>query len=50
MTMQEYLIRKLEMVMPEEDNGIAYELEALKAQAVLRGQSCVGFFCSGGFD
>lgn len=35
MTMQEYLIRKLEMVMPEEDDGIAYELEALKAQAVL---------------
>lgn len=35
MTMQEYLIRKLEMVMPEEDEGLTYELEALKAQAVL---------------
>lgn len=34
MTMQEYLIRKLCMVMPEED-GISYEPEALKAQAVL---------------
>lgn len=35
MTMQEYLIWKLEMVMPKEDDSIAYELEALKAQAVL---------------
>lgn len=35
MTMQEYLIRKLEMVMPEEDGSFTYELEALKAQAVL---------------
>ena len=35
MTMQEYLILKLEMVMPAEQYGISYELEALKAQAVL---------------
>ncbi len=44
MTMQEYLIRKLEMVMPEEDNGIAYELEALKAQAVLLRTELCGLF------
>ncbi len=36
MTMQEYLIRRLEMIMPmENDSGIDYEPEALKAQAVL---------------
>lgn len=35
MTMQEYLIRKLYMVMPEEEDGMRYETEALKAQAVL---------------
>ena len=34
MTMQEYLIRKLKVVMPKEDD-IIYEPEALKAQAVL---------------
>lgn len=33
LSMQEYLIRKLEIVMEDED--ISYELEALKAQAVL---------------
>lgn len=35
MSMQEYLIRKLYMVMPESEDGIFYEEEALKAQAVL---------------
>ncbi len=35
MTMQEYLIRKLHLVMPEEEDGSFYEEEALKAQAVL---------------
>ena len=35
MTMQEYLIRKLRLVMPEEEDGSFYEEEALKAQAVL---------------
>ncbi len=35
MTMQEYLIRKLQIVMPQEENGISCEPEALKAQAVL---------------
>lgn len=36
MPMQEYLIWKLEQVMPEHnDSGIHYELEALKAQSVL---------------
>lgn len=35
-SMQDYLIRKLEMVMDiEEENGSSYESEALKAQAVL---------------
>lgn len=33
-SMQEYLIRKLEAVMPKED-GVFYEEEAMKAQAVL---------------
>ncbi|MDE5932615.1 MAG: SpoIID/LytB domain-containing protein [Lachnospiraceae bacterium] len=47
MTMQEYLIRKLEMVMPaEEASGISYELEALKAQAVLLRTELWGFFLS----
>lgn len=45
MTMQEYLIRKLELVMPEEEeSGIAYELEALKAQAVLLRTELWGLF------
>lgn len=36
MNMQEYLIRKLEIIMPQtEGEGVQYELEALKAQAVL---------------
>lgn len=36
MDMQEYLIRKLEIIMPQEaGSGVQYELEALKAQAVL---------------
>lgn len=35
MTMQEYLIRKLYLVMPEEEDGASWETEALKAQAVL---------------
>lgn len=36
MDMQEYLIRKLEIIMPQEaGSGERYELEALKAQAVL---------------
>lgn len=36
MSMQEYLIRKLEIVMGKEnDEGIEYEFETLKAQAVL---------------
>lgn len=36
MSMQEYLARKLEMIMPQdEEDGVKYELEALKAQAVL---------------
>lgn len=35
MTMQEYLIRKLYLVMPEEEEGEPWEPEALKAQAVL---------------
>lgn len=36
MTMQDYLIQKLKLVMPYDDeDGIKYELEALKAQAVL---------------
>lgn len=36
MNMQEYLIRKLEVIMPQdEDGGMQYEFEALKAQAVL---------------
>ena len=35
MTMQEYLIRKLKVVMPKEEDGTMYEPEALKAQAVL---------------
>ncbi|MCM1087933.1 MAG: SpoIID/LytB domain-containing protein [Muribaculaceae bacterium] len=35
MSMQEYLIRKLEIVLPESEEGAAYEIEALKAQAVL---------------
>lgn len=36
MDMQEYLIRKLEIIMPQEEgSGLQYELEALKAQAVL---------------
>lgn len=34
-TMQEYLIRKLKIVMPKEENGVSYEEEAAKAQAVL---------------
>ncbi|MBO5210092.1 MAG: SpoIID/LytB domain-containing protein [Lachnospiraceae bacterium] len=35
LTMEEYLIQKLILVMPIEENGISYEGEALKAQAVL---------------
>lgn len=36
MDMQEYLIRKLEIIMPQEEgSGLQYEFEALKAQAVL---------------
>ncbi|MDE6749208.1 MAG: SpoIID/LytB domain-containing protein [Lachnospiraceae bacterium] len=36
MNMQEYLIRKLEIIMPQEEGSdLQYELEALKAQAVL---------------
>lgn len=36
MSMQEYLVRKLEIIMPhEEGSDLQYELEALKAQAVL---------------
>lgn len=35
MSVQEYLIRKLQVVMPEEETGIPCEPEALKAQAVL---------------
>lgn len=36
MTMQNYLIQKLKLVMPyDEESGTRYELEALKAQAVL---------------
>lgn len=36
MDMQEYLIRKLEIIMPQEEgSSLQYELEALKAQAVL---------------
>lgn len=36
MTMQDYLIQKLKLVMPYDDeDGMNYELEALKAQAVL---------------
>lgn len=36
MDMQEYLIRKLEIIMPQEEgSGLQYEIEALKAQAVL---------------
>lgn len=36
MSMEEYLIRKLKIVMPQDDeSGISYEPEALKAQAVL---------------
>ena len=36
MTMQDYLIQKLKLVMPyDEEDGMSYELEALKAQAVL---------------
>ncbi|MCM1174958.1 MAG: SpoIID/LytB domain-containing protein [Blautia sp.] len=47
MTMQEYLVRKLEMVMPaEEEGGISCELEALKAQAVLLRTELWGLFLS----
>lgn len=46
MTMQEYLVRKLYMVMPEED-GISYEPEALKAQAVLLRTELWSLFLSG---
>lgn len=36
LSMQDYLIEKLEMVMPKEaESGVTYEPEALKAQAVL---------------
>ena len=36
MTMQDYLIQKLKLVMPcDNEDGMTYELEALKAQAVL---------------
>lgn len=36
MTMQEYLIGKLKLVMPcDDEDGLTYEIEALKAQAVL---------------
>lgn len=36
MTMQDYLIQKLKLVMPcNDEDGMSYELEALKAQAVL---------------
>jgi len=44
MTMQEYLIWKLEMVMPEGDDGEPHELEALKAQAVLLRTELWGLF------
>lgn len=35
LSMEEYLIQKLALVMPQEENGFSYEEEALKAQAVL---------------
>lgn len=48
MTMQEYLIRKLKVVMPkEEGRGKMYEPEALKAQAVLIRTELWGLFRSG---
>lgn len=35
LTMEEYLIQKLALVMPQDENGIIYEKEALKAQTIL---------------
>ena len=47
MNMQEYLIRKLEIIMPQEEgSGLQYELEALKAQAVLLRTELWRFFNS----
>lgn len=49
MNMQEYLIRKLEIVMPQvEGSDVQYELEALKAQAVLLRTELWRLFSSNG--
>ncbi|MCM1154510.1 MAG: SpoIID/LytB domain-containing protein [Roseburia sp.] len=47
MTMQEYLLRKLKITMPKSKEGIMYETEALKAQAILLRTEVWGFFLSG---
>lgn len=46
LSMQEYLIQKLEMTMPREE-GSFYETEALKAQAVLLRTELLGLFLFG---
>ncbi|MBD5521944.1 MAG: SpoIID/LytB domain-containing protein [Lachnospiraceae bacterium] len=48
LSMQEYLIRKLKIVMGEE--GASYELEALKAQAVLLRTQLWALFSNAGVD
>lgn len=48
LSMQEYLIRKLEIVMGEEETS--YELEALKAQAVLLRTQLWTLFSNAGYD
>lgn len=46
-SMQEYLIRKLKVVMPKEEDGKMYEPEALKAQAILLRTELWSLFLSG---
>lgn len=46
MSMQEYLIHKLMLTLPSKEEGAAYELEALKAQAVLLRTELWSFFLS----
>lgn len=48
-SMQDYLVRKLQIVMPDvEESGLCYETEALKAQAVLLRTQLWGYFLSDG--